>query len=134
MIEVPKGLEGVVATDTALSFIDGTEGVLEYVGISIGDLASHSTFEETVYLLWNQKLPTQGELDAFSKALRDRYALPKGMLERIQSIPADAQPMHMLRTMVSALSFYDDDPNANDPAQAQQKSLNVPQPERRNAP
>ncbi len=125
MIEVPKGLEGVVATDTALSFIDGKEGVLEYVGISIGDLASHSTFEETVYLLWNQKLPTSGELDAFSKALRARYALPKGMLERIQSIPKSAQPMHMLRTMVSALAFYDEDPNANDPEQAQQKSLNV---------
>lgn len=57
-----KGLEGVVAAETELSFIDGEKGVLEYVGIDIDSLARHSTFEETVFLLWNKRLPRKNEL------------------------------------------------------------------------
>jgi len=52
-----KGLEGVVAAETRMSFIDGEKGILEYVGIPIDDLARNSTFEETVFLLWNTRLP-----------------------------------------------------------------------------
>ncbi len=125
MAEFAKGLEGVVACETQMSFIDGVKGVLEYVGIPIGELGAKSTFEETVFLLWNRRLPTKAELEAFSKDLRSRYALPKGMLERITSVPKDAQPMHMLRTMVSALALTDPDPNANDVKNANQKALNV---------
>jgi citrate synthase len=125
MAEFAKGLEGVVAAETQMSFIDGAKGVLEYVGIPIGELGGNSTFEETVFLLWNLRLPTRSELDAFSKDLRSRYALPKGMLERVQSVPKDAQPMHMLRTMVSALALTDPDPNANDVKSAREKALNV---------
>lgn len=120
-----KGLEGVVAAETRMSYIDGEKGVLEYVGIPIDDLARNSTFEETVFLLWNCRLPKKGELDEFQTALRARYALPAGMKERIQACPKDAQPMHMLRTMVSALSMHDPDPNANDIASARVKSLNI---------
>jgi citrate synthase len=54
-----KGLEGVVAAQTKMSFIDGEKGILEYVGIPIGELASNSTFEETVFLLWNGRLPEE---------------------------------------------------------------------------
>ena len=50
-----KGLEGVIAAQTEMSFINGSEGILEYVGIAIGDLASQSSFEETVFLLWNKR-------------------------------------------------------------------------------
>jgi len=120
-----KGLEGVFAAESKMSFIDGQKGVLEYVGIAIDDLARYSTFEETVFLLWNFRLPTKDELAKFTADLRSRYALPKGMLEKIASLPKDAQPMHMLRTMVSMLAMYDPDPNANDVKSAQDKAMNI---------
>lgn len=120
-----KGLEGIVAAETNMSFIDGEKGILEYVGISIDELARNSTFEETVFLLWNRRLPTSGELEAFGADLRGRYELPEGMEERLTRLPKDAQPMHVLRTMVSALSLHDSDPNANDVKSAREKALNI---------
>lgn len=120
-----KGLEGIVAAQTEMSYIDGVAGILEYVGIAIGDLAKHSTFEETVYLLWNKKLPTKAQLEAFTRDLRANYALPSGMVERIQSVPKSAEPMHMLRTMVSALSMHDTSPNENSVEAARVKALKI---------
>lgn len=125
MSDYVKGLEGVVAAQTEMSFIDGQEGVLEYVGISIGDLAESSTFEETVFLLWNKRLPTKGELDEFSHELRQRYELPAGMQQRITSLPTSAEPMHVLRTMVSALAMHDTHPNDNDVGNARRKAMNI---------
>jgi citrate synthase len=120
-----KGLEGIVAAQTEMSYIDGVAGVLEYVGIAIGDLAKHSTFEETVFLLWNKRLPTKQELDGFTKELRSNYALPEGMLERVRTVPKSAEPMHMLRTMVSALAMHDPSPNDNSVEAARTKSLRI---------
>jgi len=120
-----KGLEDVIATDTKLSYIDGEKGVLEYCGIPIGQLAEHSTFEETVYLLWNQRLPKKLELEAFSAELRKRYELPAGMEQRLLALPRDAKPMHMIRTMVSALSMHDVNPDAADPASLRSKALSI---------
>ncbi len=125
MSDFAKGLEGVVAAETRMSFIDGEKGILEYVGIAIDDLARHSTFEETVFLLWNSRLPTRPELETFSKQLRARYALPQGMRERILALPKDAQPMHVLRTAVSGLAMHDSDPNAVDLPSAREKALNI---------
>lgn len=125
MTTFSKGLEGVVAAETEMSFIDGTAGILEYVGIPIGELASKSTFEETVFLLWNKRLPTKSELDSFTKELRSRYELPEGIASRIKALPKDAQPMHMLRTMVSGLSMHDASPNDNTVEAARDKSLNI---------
>jgi len=120
-----KGLEGIVASQTEMSYIDGVNGVLEYVGIAIGDLAKHSTFEETVFLLWNKRLPTEEELSAFTAELRKRYEMPEGMHAQITSLPKTAEPMHMIRTMVSALAMYDEAPDAIDPASAREKALNI---------
>lgn len=120
-----KGLEGIVASETKMSFIDGEKGVLEYVGIEIDPLARHSTFEETTFLLWNGRLPSAAELAAFNTDLRSRYVLPEGMVERICALPKTAQPMHMLRTMVSALAMHEPDPNKNDVASARSKALNI---------
>src|SRR5207249_5016776 len=97
----------------------------EYVGIPIDDLARNSTFEETVFLLWNRRLPTKTELDAFCRELRAAYEVPQNMLLRIATYPTDAEPMHVLRTMVSALSLYDADPNANDIPSARKKALAI---------
>ena len=120
-----KGLEGIVAAETEMSFIDGEKGVLEYVGIAIDDLARHSSFEETVFLLWNRRLPTQAELDEFTKELRSHYALPSALVDRIRTLPKTAEPMHVLRTLISSLAMYDEDPNANDAASARAKAINI---------
>lgn len=120
-----KGLEGITAAETRMSFIDGEKGVLEYVGIEIDALARHSTFEETTFLLWHTRLPNKAELDAFCADLRSRYEPPAAVTRMIEGFPTTAQPMHMLRTAVSALALSDTDPNAIDVDAARQKSLNV---------
>jgi len=104
-----KGLANTIAAETQMSFIDGGKGVLEYVGIDIDALARHSTYEETVYLLWNTKLPTQAELDALKGALQAEYEIPDAIYDMIKSFPKDAVPMHALRTLVSALALHDAD-------------------------
>jgi len=102
-----KGLANTIAAETQMSFIDGGKGVLEYVGIDIDALARNSTFEETVYLLWNRRLPNRTELESFTADLRAEYELPGGMLDLISKLPRDATPMHALRTLVSALALHD---------------------------
>jgi citrate synthase len=104
---VAKGLEGVVAEATRLSDVQGQVGRLLYRGYDINDLAAHSTFEETVYLLWNGSLPTRSQLDAFSKELETARPLHPGLLNEMQSWPKEALPMDVLRTAVSALGLYD---------------------------
>ncbi|HVZ94082.1 MAG TPA: citrate/2-methylcitrate synthase [Phycisphaerales bacterium] len=124
-ISAPKGLEGIVAAETQLSFIDGEQGILEYVGIAIDDLARNSTFEETVFLLWNFRLPNKAELDQFTGDIRANYDIPEGMEQRILSTPKNAQPMHMLRTAISGFAMHDPDPNATDLPSVRAKSLRV---------
>jgi citrate synthase len=120
-----KGLEGVIAAQTEMSFINGTEGVLEYVGIAIGDLASQSSFEETVFLLWNKRLPSSSELESFTKDLRSHYTLCDEMVTQIQSCPKDAEPMHVIRSMISMLAMYDPNPNENSVEAAREKSMRI---------
>ncbi len=125
MAAYSKGLEGVIASDTKLSYIDGEKGVLEYVGIAIGELAEHSTFEESVFLLWNGRLPNATELAAFNAAIRAKYDLPDGFMERIRQVPKTAEPMHVMRTLISSLSFWDSTPNKNDLPSIREKALNI---------
>ena len=105
----PKGLEGIVATTSSICWIDGDSGVLSYRGIDIHELATHSTFEETTYLLWFGKLPTTEELTAFTKELAAARELPHSVVELLRYMPRDAGPMQVLRTAVSLLSVYDAD-------------------------
>ena len=126
MSDFVKGLEGIVAAETNMSFIDGQKGILEYVGIAIGDLASNGTFEESVFLLWNEKLPNKAELDAFTASLRKNYALPDGIKKMITSMPTSAAPMHVLRTVVSALAMYDsDNPETIEVDKVREKAVRV---------
>jgi len=109
-----KGLEGIVAANSGISWIDGDAGVLAYRGIDIHELAEKSTFEETAYLLWHGKLPTRTELDEFRKKLAAARNLPAPILDLLKSFPKTATPMEVLRTAVSALSMYDADEKAVD--------------------
>ena len=120
-----KGLANTIVAETQMSFIDGGKGVLEYVGIDIDSLARKSTFEECVYLLWNRKLPTTPELNSFTESLRAHYALPPGMTDLIRSIPRDATPMHALRTLISALSLFDPEADAEGEEPNARKALRM---------
>jgi citrate synthase len=103
----PAGLEGVVAAESSVGDVDGIRGVLIYQGLDIHDLAEHSTFEETVFLLWHGRLPRRDELDALRRELTDSQRLPEEVLSLIGQFPRDAEPMDSLRTAISALAFYD---------------------------
>ncbi len=105
----PKGLEGIVATTSSICWIDGDAGVLSYRGIDIHELADHSTFEETTYLLWFGKLPSVGELKTFTSELAQARQLDPKIIDLLSSVPQAATPMEVLRTAVSLLSIYDAD-------------------------
>jgi citrate synthase len=108
-VVAPKGLEGIVATSSAICWIDGDAGVLSYRGIDIHELAQHSTFEECTYLLWFGKLPNAAELADFSKHLAAARNLDPKIIDLLRSVPTDATPMQVLRTATSLLSIYDAD-------------------------
>jgi citrate synthase len=109
-----KGLAGVVAANSGVCWIDGDAGVLAYRGIDIHELAEKSTFEETTYLLWFGQLPTKAELDHFSQRLKDARQLDPKIIDLLRSFPKSANSMEVLRTAVSALSFYDPDESDNE--------------------
>ena len=114
ILHAPKGLEGVVATTSGICYIDGERGVLAYRGYDIHDLAEHSTFEEVCHLLWFGRLPNGGELIALKQRMADERKLDASIIYRLQLAPKHALPMDVLRTLVSALSFYDLENDRND--------------------
>ncbi len=104
-----KGLEGIIASKTSISYIDGQHGRLFYEGIEINDLAKHSTFEETIYLLWHGELPTKAQLAEHESLLKLHRKIPAALVSLMQGLPKDASPMEVLRTCVSALSAFEAD-------------------------
>ena len=110
---VATGLRGVVAASSSIGDVNGEKGELIYQGINIHDLATKSTFEEVVFLLWNGRLPKRTELDELKRDLAAAYALPWQIVELIKGmyarVPANDQPMDALRTVVSALAMFDEE-------------------------
>ncbi len=105
-IQINRGLKGVYFDRSAATFIDGRAGELRYRGYSIHDLAEHSNFEETAYLLIHGELPSKSELDAFDAELKGARQIPDAVYDIIRVIK-DAHPMDVLRTAVSALAAFD---------------------------
>jgi citrate synthase len=110
----PKGLEGVVATNSSICYIDGDRGILAYRGIDIHELADNSSFEETCYLLWFGRLPKRDELKDLQQKLAEERKLDPAIIDFLRRAPKTALPMDVLRTAVSALSFYDPEDRKND--------------------
>src|ERR1700728_4834651 len=108
-----KALEGIVPANSGICFIDGDAGVLSYRGIDIHELAEKSTFEETTFLLWNGRLPNWAELKEFQSQLALAREIDQRIIDMMRSFPTSATPMEVLRTAVSALSFYDADEKDN---------------------
>lgn len=102
-----KGLEGVVATQSAISSI--IDDTLTYVGYDIDDLADNASFEEVIYLLWHQRLPKEDELAELKKQLADNMSVPQEVLNHFKTYPiGEVHPMAALRTAVSLLGLYDE--------------------------
>src|ERR1700753_2817999 len=97
----PKaGLEDVVATTSAICYIDGDRGVLAYCGYDIHDLARQATFEEVCYLLWHRRLPTRAALGDLQSQLSAGRALPDAVMRLMRSLPA-GDGMDALRTLTA---------------------------------
>jgi citrate synthase len=107
MSQFARGLEGVIANETRLGDVRGQEGQLIYCGYEINELAGKVSFEEVVYLLWNNRLPKQAELTEFKRQLADERELPAQVIEFIKSTPRTALPIDVLRTAVSMLGLHD---------------------------
>jgi citrate synthase len=107
--EKPKGgLEDVVATSSAICYLDGERGVLAYCGYDIHDLAKFATFEEVCFLLWHRRLPSRAELGDLQSQLAAGRALPEPIIRLMRSLPP-VDGMDALRTITSALAHYDSD-------------------------
>ncbi len=118
------GLEGVVAAESAICFIDGDAGILSYQGFNIHTLAEHATFEEVIYLLWHGKLPSQGQLDELKSALVAHRAIPAEVTQFLKGV-TKASPMEVLRTAVSMLSLYDPQSKDSSPEANAQKAVKL---------
>jgi citrate synthase len=99
--EYVPGLEGIIAARTEISLVDGANGRLVYRGYVIADLAEEMSFEEVAYLLWNGSLPKRAELAALTQELAAFRALTAPAMATLESLPADTDPMDVLRSVVS---------------------------------
>ena len=120
-----KGLVGVVAAQTALSSVDGQNGVLTYRGVNIHDLAGKAFYEEVAYLLFYGKLPNAKELEAFRQELVANRKLPKAVMEHTLGAPKKATPMDVLRSAVSMLAYYDKETEDISSEATQRKALRL---------
>ena len=121
------GLEGVVATSSAICYLDGTNGVLAYAGHDIHDLARYAMFEEVCFLLWHRRLPTRVELGDLQTQLAAARPLPDGILRLMRSLPWDQGDgaMDALRTLTSALSHFDPDAGDHSPVASYRKAVRL---------
>ncbi len=113
MTSSSRGLEGVIAAQTGISFIDGANGRLFYRGIDINELVEHSTFEETTALLWYGDLPTTRQLDSFKRKMAENRLVPNEIIALLLLLPRKTSPMGVLRTAVSALAPFDPETGDN---------------------
>ena len=123
--EKPKGgLEDVVATSSAICYLDGEKGVLAYCGYDIHDLAKSATFEEVCYLLWHRRLPSRAELGDLQSQLAVARPLPEQVIRLMRSLPP-VDGMDALRTITSALAHYDGEANDTAPAAQYRKAVRL---------
>jgi len=107
LITLDTGYANTGSCTSEITFMDGEKGILRYRGYPVEQLAEHSSFKETAYLLVNNKLPTREELNTFSVLLNDNSLVHEDMRSFYQNFPRSSHPMGILSAMVNALrSFY----------------------------
>ncbi|HEY7450039.1 MAG TPA: citrate synthase [Vicinamibacterales bacterium] len=119
-VTVKGGLEEVVATSSAICYLDGQRGVLAYRGYDIHDLAQRASFEETCFLLWHGRLPNRAELGDVRSELAAARPLPDPILRLMRTLPA-GDGMDALRTLTSAIAHYEVQPGGT-AAQARERT------------
>jgi len=123
-IKISRGLKGVYFDRSPCTFIDGRVGELRYRGYSIHDLAEHSTFEETAWLLLHGDLPTQSELAGFDKELKAARSLTDPIVDIVHTVKS-GHPMDVVRTAVSALAAFDPETADNSHAATLRKGVRL---------
>jgi citrate synthase len=118
------GLEGVVAGESEICYIDGYQGILSYRGYNIHALADHAIFEETIFLLWNGWLPKRRELEQLKSDLARERGLPGPVIDFLKSA-GDANGMDVLRTAVSMLSLHDPEAQEMSPEANHRKAVRL---------
>jgi citrate synthase len=108
-----RGLEGVVAAETNISWVDGIHGKLYYWGYDIHDIAEKVSFEEVIFLLWNGRFPNRSECERLRLELATEMRLPSQVVELLKLMPPNAHPMQVLQTTVSMLGIFDPDSGNN---------------------
>ncbi len=120
-----RGLEGVIAAETRIGYVDGINGKLYYAGYDIDDLAGKVCYEEVVYLLWNDRLPSTGELKSFRSELVSEMTLPAPLIQWLKRVPKEVHPMVLLRSAVSDLALYDAEAEDNSAAANRRKAARL---------
>jgi citrate synthase len=118
------GLEDVVATSSAICYLDGDRGVLAYCGYDVHDLAESATFEEVCHLLWHRRLPTRAELGDLQSQLAASRPLPEPIVRLMRSLPP-VNGMDALRTVTSALAHYDAEADETAPQAQYRKAVRL---------
>ena len=121
-----QGFVNTSSTKSAITYIDGDEGILRYRGYPIEELASQKSFLETAYLLIYGELPTADEAAEFDQSLRRHTLLHEDMKDFFRAFPHNAHPMSVMSSAVTALStFYQDSLDPKDPEQVEISTLRL---------
>ncbi|HUF93457.1 MAG TPA: citrate/2-methylcitrate synthase [Candidatus Limnocylindria bacterium] len=120
-----RGLEGVVAAETQLCDLDGTNGRLAYRGYDIDELARLASFEEVAYLLWHGDLPKPAQLDALTVTLTAAREIPRELVQAFRLMPKDTDPMRVLQVAVAMLGMFDPDTGDSTHAANVKKSVRL---------
>ncbi len=124
-VDFKRGLEGAITNETRIGYIDGERGWLVYRGYNIEDLAEHSTFEETSYMIIYGRLPTQAELSQWNDRLIHGRPIPAVLVDALRRLPKEAHPMAALRTAVSLLGCHDPKADGMDLANAERVGVEL---------
>jgi citrate synthase len=100
------GLAGIPAAKSSISFVDGDQGILEYRGIRIEDLAAQSSFLETAFILLFNRLPTKLELENFTRDISHHRRIKYRIIDLLKSLPEQGHPMDALQAAVAALGMF----------------------------
>ncbi len=106
---INTGLRGITVASTKISDVQGKAGKLIYRGYLIQELAQKSSFEEIVYLLLYEHLPSADQLEGLKRELKKARSLPQDVIRALQTCPADAQPMDVLQAAVALMAPHDPD-------------------------
>ena len=124
--KIVRGLEGVVAAETDISFVDGQNAGLYYRGYNIHDIARHTeSYAEIVYLILYGELPTVEQLKSFRRKIVSEMRVPTQVIKMIEIMPFSSSPMEVLRTAVSALSCFDPDAGDNSIEACEHKGIRL---------